>query len=74
MDLISYEGSLVAVLLPWIAQIGICPTNAHDGRNMCVPKIFSVSFSLFMTLKSRILDECIFMHVCVHVSEQCMTE
>lgn len=65
---------MVAVLLPWIAQIGICPTKTHDSMNMWVPKIFSVSFSLFVTLKSRILDECISMHVCVRVSEHCMNE
>lgn len=72
--MISYVESVVALLLPWVAQIAICPTKTHDNMSMWVPKIFNVSFSLFMALKSRNLHECIFVHVCVHVSEHCMTE
>lgn len=75
MDLISYEESMAPVLFPWIAQVGIRPVKTHGSMNMWVTKFFNVSFSLFMTLKSnKILYECIFMHVCVHVGEHCMTE
>lgn len=75
MDLISYKEFIAQVLLPWIAQLRIHPAETQCSMNMWVTKFFNTSFSLFMTLKSNnILDECIFMHVCVHVVEHYMTE
>lgn len=75
IDLISYEESMAPVLLPWIAQVRIHPTDTQSSMNMWVTEFFNVSFSLFMTLKSnKILYEYIFMHVCMHVGEHCMTE
>jgi len=54
----------------------ILTENTETDRLGCrASDCFNVSFSLFMTLKSnKILYACIFMHVCVHVGEHCMTE